>query len=666
MPSTKSEKTESQRLAALAAYQVLDTLPEQSFDDITMLASQICETPIAMVAFVDETRVWAKSVRGMENKQVPRQHSFCHHVIKENEFFVVENAMTDNRVKGNPTVTGAPHLRFCAAAPLTTPEGYNIGALCVLDRQPKKINSGQISCLQALARKVVTELERKMAFNELNKAKKSLDEAQILSNSGSWEWDFFSDKISWSAGEYLLFRRDLSFPLSSDTYFSHFSPKQAEKVRAAIANAMHGDGRYFVEVDITRGDGVSRTIRDTGHLEFVEKGKPKRMFGFTQDITESRAVAEELVASRQLIAQTLKTLPVMVFAKDVKNDFRFTIWNDTAEKILGLKASECLGKSDYELFPKAQADFFRARDLDTIKKAGVLETDEEFVDTPSGRVTLRTKKVVLHNSRREPTYLLGVSEDISKAKEAERVIKEQQAKLLSSGKLSALGEMAGGIAHEINSPLAIINGKAELLKKEAREGKFEKERFVNELGKIEFTVERIAKIIRGLRSFSRNSEFDPLTPTSLENIITDTLELCRERLRGLGIELRLSPTAAIEISCRAPQISQILMNLVNNASDAIEALDEKWIEIKVECSADKALIFVTDSGNGIPSEIAEQMMVPFFTTKDVGKGTGLGLSISKGLAEDNGGSLHYAEKHPHTCFVVEIPLYLGSSQLKAA
>lgn len=240
-------------------------------------------------------------------------------------------------------------------------------------------------------------------------------------------------------------------------------------------------------------------------------------------------------------------------------------------------------------------------------------------------------------------------------------LEEQRNQAIQASKLSSLGEMAGGIAHEINNPLTIISALATRTKKNLLDKKIPIEKSADNLDKIVLTVDRIAKIIKGLRAFSRDSNGEAFKYKKVSEIIEMTLELCQERFRDHGIEIRQYINPEVEIHCREIQIVQVLVNLLNNSLDAVSDLPLKWIEISAGDLGGMVMIRVTDSGAGISQDVVDQIMLPFFTTKEVGKGTGLGLSISKGIIEAHEGKFYYELNEGHTSFVLELKKYLTKS-----
>jgi C4-dicarboxylate-specific signal transduction histidine kinase len=255
----------------------------------------------------------------------------------------------------------------------------------------------------------------------------------------------------------------------------------------------------------------------------------------------------------------------------------------------------------------------------------------------------------------------------AQVRQTERLLEEERLRSLHASKMASLGEMAGGVAHEINTPLAVISTLAGQLSELAEEAlqsaeaePLSHEFVLSHSSTIESTARRIGQIIRGMRTFARDGSKDPETWIDLHEILEDTLSLCRESLKAKGIEIRISIPENAQVRGRAVEISQVLLNLLNNARDAVENLSPKWILIQgvkvfPEGSTQPALeIRIQDSGNGISEEVRDKLFQPFFTTKPVGKGTGLGLGKSKKLAEAQGGSLELNPNASHTEFLLRL------------
>jgi GAF domain-containing protein len=164
---------ESRRLKVLWQYEVLDTVPEEIFDDLTELAARICESPIALISLVDEKRQWFKSKVGITEMETSRDVSFCAYAITQSDLFIVPNASKDPRFAANSLVTGGPKIRFYAGAPLVTPDGYALGTLCVIDVKPRTLRADQKEALKVLARHIVSQLELRKRTKELNQARAS-------------------------------------------------------------------------------------------------------------------------------------------------------------------------------------------------------------------------------------------------------------------------------------------------------------------------------------------------------------------------------------------------------------------------------------------------------------------------------------------------------------
>lgn len=176
MKSAPLPENEAERIRGLYELDILDTLEEQAYDELTLLAAQICNTPIALVSLVDHDRQWFKSRHGLDASETPREVAFCAHAILGDSVFVVEDSGLDERFHDNPLATGAPHVKFYAGAPLVMKDNLKVGTLCVIADEPRSITPEQERALEVLARQVVSQLELRLKIRELESLDKSKDE----------------------------------------------------------------------------------------------------------------------------------------------------------------------------------------------------------------------------------------------------------------------------------------------------------------------------------------------------------------------------------------------------------------------------------------------------------------------------------------------------------
>jgi GAF domain-containing protein len=160
--------SEEDRLEALRRYRILDTSPEEAFDDLVHAAALLCRTPICLISLVDATRQWFKAKKGLEEPQLPRESAFCAHAILGTDVLVVSDAYMDPRFASNPLVQDTPHIRFYAGAPITTIEGLGLGTLCVIDRVPRTIGPEEARALRGLARQVMIQLELRLTLLQVD------------------------------------------------------------------------------------------------------------------------------------------------------------------------------------------------------------------------------------------------------------------------------------------------------------------------------------------------------------------------------------------------------------------------------------------------------------------------------------------------------------------
>ena len=244
-----------------------------------------------------------------------------------------------------------------------------------------------------------------------------------------------------------------------------------------------------------------------------------------------------------------------------------------------------------------------------------------------------------------------------KVKERTHKLLQAEAMLINSAKLSALGEMAGGIAHQVNSPLGTIWMAADQLQEMILEDPLDRPAIAEMARSIVETVKSISAIVRDLRTFSQDGRKEGFQSVGLRQIVESTLNLCREKMKSQKIQIHVDlPPEDVRFQCQSIQVSHVLFSLINNACDAIALLHEKWIRISADQQEDSLRLTITDSGKGIPQETREKIFEPFFTTKEVGKGAGLGLCISQRIIDMHHGSLTLDSKNENTCFVLRLPL----------
>ncbi len=238
-------------------------------------------------------------------------------------------------------------------------------------------------------------------------------------------------------------------------------------------------------------------------------------------------------------------------------------------------------------------------------------------------------------------------------------LEDQKIKAENSARLAALGEISAGVAHEINNPLAIINVSSERLHGISERYQATQPDVFSavqmEVSRIQKMVERISKIISGLRLFARDGSNDGMKSFSLGKMMEEVRGLTGAKLHHMGIQFDIECPKDLVAFGNEVQISQVIINLINNSVDAIEPLADKWIKVSTIQAQDHVFVSVTDSGGGIEPGVARKMFQPFFTTKELGKGTGLGLSIAHGIIKSHGGVIELDQKHRHTKIYFTLP-----------
>lgn len=238
---------------------------------------------------------------------------------------------------------------------------------------------------------------------------------------------------------------------------------------------------------------------------------------------------------------------------------------------------------------------------------------------------------------------------------SQKIKKETEMVQTITAQMAEVGEMTSGIIHEINNPLMVIKGKLRLLFKKLNAELENDAKLISLQDSITKNLTKVNNIVHSMRMMSRNGENDEFENANLSVILQDAIELTRYKLAKAGVSLLVSDyDKSLKLSCKEVQIGQVFVNLINNACDAIEMIEDRWIKISIREYPNSLRLEVSDSGRGIPRDIQGRIVEPFFTTKKTG--TGLGLSMINKIIQNHKGRFFLDSKSENTCFVIELPI----------
>jgi two-component system, sensor histidine kinase and response regulator len=436
MDSSNENAEEALRLQSLLAYGVLDTPPEEAFDDLTRLAARFCRAPIALIGFIDQRRYWAKSKLGLPITDLPRAHSFSNQAILQSEILVIEDASKDPRFARLPVVTSEPFIRFYAGVPLISPRGgYVVGTLSVLDRKPRKLSRTQAEALRILGHQVVTHLELRRNLVELERSVSNHLRAEAALRRTEENYRSIFENVlegiyqTTPDGHYLS-----ANPMLAKIYGYH----SAEELMTAIQDIQHqiylkqnrrDDFVRLIQRDGTVSRFESQVYRKDGSIIWISEsaravkdpsGKVLYYEGTVEDITERKRAEDALQESELLYHSLVECLPQNIFRKDTQG--RFTFANTRFCEVIGRSRAEIVGKTDFDFFPADLARKYQEDDRCVMEARKVFETVEEHQSPDRGPIFVQVVKTPLYDADGNVIGVQGIFWDVTERKKMEEAL----------------------------------------------------------------------------------------------------------------------------------------------------------------------------------------------------------------------------------------------------
>jgi two-component system, LuxR family, sensor kinase FixL len=461
---------------------------------------------------------------------------------------------------------------------------------------------------------------------------------------GTWDWDLGSDMILCSQTSGRLLGTPPGESISSASLVSHLHPDDRERVRTAFSAATV-TGALDVEFRVVCAPELERWRQAKGSIPIGQMIGARRMIGVILDIDERKRTEDALRLHKQHLQSILDTVPDAMIV--INEEAIIRSFSVAAERLFGYTADEAMGRNISMLMPepdRGRHDSYIARYQRTGERriigVGRVVTGQRK-DGSTFPMHLSVGEMRLKDCR----HFTGFIRDLTERQETQAKLHELQANLFHVSRLSALGEMASSLAHELNQPLAAINNYLRGCQYLLQQSQDPRAAMTREaLDKAAAQALRAGNIIRRLRDFVTRRESDK-TIVRVARLLEDTSALALVGARELGVMVRFQLAPAVEhVLVDAVQIQQVLVNLLRNALEAMQETTRRELFVVATLTADSMVeIMVSDTGHGVPEELLPRLFEPFMTTKE--NGMGVGLSISKAIIEAHGGRL-WVEANP--------------------
>ena len=496
---------------------------------------------------------------------------------------------------------------------------------------------------------VSRELERKYLLKSdlLRESNEKFKEAQALGKIGDWHFDLATNKITWSDQMFEIFPE--SKERGEPTFERHQSTIHHEDVvswKETVSKCLNDGRPYEILFRTVHPEGNIVWVKAKGKGLFNDSGDMVALFGTCQDISHE-------VIPRMERDFVLSEMNVGIWRLSIATGE--ITWDKGMRRLFGVEEIK-----DLDIRRLWSSSVSRSTQEKIHREVALaLENKKDFdmtfeVCLPTGqRKFLNSRARVERNENGAALYIYGITYDRTGEVTLNRRLEDEKIKMIHSAKLATLGELAAGIAHDINNPLTVISGSSSIIS-HAQIAKTPK-LVLDNVKRIQHAVERISKIIGVLGRFSRQSDGRELSRFSARSIIQESIELSLTMARRKQVKLLTQDFEDFDVTCDVIQVQQILLNLINNGVEANTRSSGAYVELYAKKTEDGVLFVVKDSGQGIEENLASQIFTPFFTTKGSGKGTGLGLSICKRIAREQGGDISYQVIEGKTAFILSLP-----------
>lgn len=637
------------RLKALQQYQILDTAPEQAFDDLVTLAAQICDTPIALINFIDGNRQWFKAKIGLDIQQMPLGIGFCRFCIEQKATLVIPDTVLDARFATEVVVTSEPYVRFYAGVPIFAPGGEAIGTVCVVDITPRQMSIKQIESLQAISRLVVRQLEIRRNLTEISEIKTEYEQAQVALHESKSTLHSFFNSAPMMMGIVELVENDIlhvSDNQSAAKFFG-FTPKAMQnrcEQKIGIAHSYLQQWRhYFYQAEQTQLPVKFQDVYNTPQGRKYLSATISVIAGSSSGRAQFAYIVEDISIQKQTEQQLREQAALIDVATDaiILRDLsdKILLWNQSAANLYGWTKEEALGKNANELLNYSSLpQYLEIRN--TVLEHGCWQGELHKTNRSGKKVIVESRWALVRDEHNQAKSILVVDTDITQRQQLEK-------QFLRNQRMESIGTLASGIAHDLNNVLSPILMAVQLLKNKAPE-----ENHHQILSIVESNVKRGANLVKQVLSFVRGTEGDR-TIIQVKHLIRDIQQIIQQTFpKSIEFIAEIQPDLA-PVCGDSTQLHQVLINLCVNARDAMPTggtlsisaenilIDKDYVQIHLDAQIGAYIVLtVSDTGIGINSTLLDRIFEPFFTTKEFGKGTGLGLSTVMGIVKGHGGFIN--------------------------